>query len=330
MSPLLRPIAGSLLALAAGIAFAQAPAPLVVPEDANTTPTALPIVDEDSGRVEAFLLIEPGNGGRATRALDRLLERDRAPSMGAGLVIPMDNGRRASASLSLESSPTLGLLCNNSALARSVGSLAQHCLVARLGGNAGASAMPTPLLPQPGARAEVRLDGQNGGISASLGLGRYTLDAPLQLPGASDGAGRLMLSLQGLQVEQQDISLAGDIALGDEVWLSIGGTLARARVVPATSLLPGAVAPEWNTGTVTLGGGVGDFGGEIVGRVIDVPGADSRYSNLGLGLTWRAPWRARVSVGAENLVSRGKNPFSGSDDEEDGGRVPYIRYEQDL
>ena len=90
------------------------------------------------------------------------------------------------------------------------------------------------------------------------------------------------------------------------------------------------MAPEWNTGTVTLGGGVGDFGGEIVGRVIDVPGADSRYSNLGLGLTWRAPWRARVTVGAENLVSRGKNPFAGSEEEEDSGRVPYIRYEQDL
>ncbi len=329
MSPLLRPIAGSLLALAAGMAFAQAPAPLVVPDAADATPTALPLVDEDSGRVEAFLLIEPGNGGRATRALDRLLERDRSPSLGAGLVIPMDNGRRASASLSLEPSPTLGLLCNNSALARSVGSMAQHCLVARLGGSA-TGAVPTPLLPQAGARAEVRLDGQGGGVTASLGLGRYTLDSPLQLPGASDGAGRLMLSLQGLQVEQQDISLGGDLALGNEVWLSIGGTLARARVVPATSVLPGAVAPEWNTGTVTLGGGVGDFGGEIVGRVIDVPGADSRYSNLGLGLTWRAPWRARVTVGAENLVSRGKNPFAGSEEEEDSGRVPYIRYEQDL
>jgi len=229
MSPLLRPIAGSLLALAAGAAFAQAPAPLVVPETASTTPTALPLVDEDSGRVEAFLLIEPGNGGRATRALDRLLERDRSPSLGAGLVIPMDNGRRASASLSLEPSPTLGLLCDNSAVARRVGSMAQHCLVARLGGSAGNAAMPTPLLPQAGARAELRLEGQDGGVTASLGLGRYTLDSPLQLPGASDGAGRLMLSLQGLQVEQQDISLGGDLALGNEVWLSIGGTLARAR-----------------------------------------------------------------------------------------------------
>ena len=73
-----------------------------------------------------------------------------------------------------------------------------------------------------------------------------------------------------------------------------------------------------------------DIGGSALTDDIDVPGADSRYSNLGLGLTWRAPWRARVTVGAENLVSRGKNPFAGSEEEEDSGRVPYIRYEQDL
>ncbi len=323
MLPLLRPIAGCLLALAAVGVFAQSPAPLVVDADANTS-TALPLVNQDSGQVEAFLLIEPGQ--RSVRALDRLLARDRSPSLGAGLVIPMDNGRRASASLSLETNPTLGLLCNNSALARSVGTMARHCLVTRL--EAG-SAVTTPLLPQPSVRAEARLDGPRGSISASLGLGRYEGEAPLLLPGDTRGGERMLLSLEGLQIEQQDISLGGELEMGDEVWLSIGGTLARARVVPATTVLPGAVTPGWTSGTLTLGAGKGDFGGEIVGRVIDVPGAEGSYSNFGLGVTWRAPWRARFTVGAENLVSRGKNPFA-TGEEDDEGRVPYIRYEQDL
>jgi len=35
-------------------------------------------------------------------------------------------------------------------------------------------------------------------------------------------------------------------------------------------------------------------------------------------------------VGAENVVTRGKNPFSTGDAEQDEGTVPYVRYEQDL
>jgi hypothetical protein len=36
-----------------------------------------------------------------------------------------------------------------------------------------------------------------------------------------------------------------------------------------------------------------------------------------------------LTVGAENVVTRGKNPFSPSDSS-DEGTVPYVRYEQDL
>ena len=39
-------------------------------------------------------------------------------------------------------------------------------------------------------------------------------------------------------------------------------------------------------------------------------------------------------VGADNIVTRGKNPFGLPDarsvDSEDEGRVPYVRYQQDL
>jgi hypothetical protein len=43
--------------------------------------------------------------------------------------------------------------------------------------------------------------------------------------------------------------------------------------------------------------------------------------------------RARISVGADNLVTRGKNPFGmpeAAPADTDEGRVPYVRYQQDL
>lgn len=325
MLPLLRPIAATLLAIAASSALAQAPAPLVVPaNDSNTT--ALPIIRNN--QVEGFLLIESGSGSPARSSLDRILGRTASPGVGAGINIPLDNGRRIGTSLTLESNPTVGLLCNGNSVSRSFGSLAQHCMVANLSPN------PAPPLAysRPGVRAEARLEGNRSALTASLGLNRFDIETPLAMPGTTPGTvpSDRLLSLGGAEFEQENIGLLGEIKVGESGWVSIGGNLARARIVPA-SQLPGGVRPEWNTGTLSLGGGVGNFGGEIIGRVIEIPGSSNSYSNVGLGVTWRAPWRARLSVGAENLATRGKNPFATAEkDDEESSRVPYIRYEQDL
>ena len=325
MLPLLRPIVATLLSIAALSAMAQAPAPLVLPADQSNT-TALPIIRNN--QVEGFLLIESGAGTPARSSLDRILGRSASPGVGAGINIPLDNGRRIGTSLTLESNPTVGLLCEGNSVSRSFGSLAQHCLVANLA--------PNPTLPlaysRPGVRAEARLEGDRSALTASLGLNRFNVETPLALPGTLPGTGPsdVLLSLNGAEFEQENIGLVGELKVGESGWVSIGGTLARARIVPA-SQLPGGVRPEWNTGTLSLGGGVGNFGGEVIGRVIEVPGSSNTFSNVGLGVTWRAPWRARLSVGAENLATRGKNPFSGAEkDDDESSRVPYIRYEQDL
>ena len=325
MLPLLRPIAAVLLTIAALPALAQAPAPLVLPADSSST-TALPIIRNN--QVEGFLLIESGAGTPARSSLDRILGRTTSPAIGAGISLPLDNGRRIGTSHTLESNPTVGLLCDGNRVSRSFGTLAQHCMLA--------NQTPNPVLPlaysRPGVRAEARLDGDRSALTASLGLNRFDIETPLALPGTTPGAAPsdLLLSLNGAEFEQQDIGLLGELKVGESGWVSIGGTLARARIVPAGQL-PGGVRPEWNTGTLSLGGGVGNFGGEVIGRVIEMPGNPNRYSNVGLGVTWRAPWKARLSVGAENLASRGKNPFSTADkDDDESSRVPYIRYEQDL
>jgi hypothetical protein len=326
MTSLRRIAAATCLALAATTAAAQAPAPLVVPNAADQETTALPIIRNN--QVEGFLLIESGSNQGTRSSLDRILGRQvSSPSVGAGVVFPLEQGRRVSTSLTLESNPTIGLLCNGGAVSRNFGSLSRDCLVANL-----APGPAAPLaLSQPGVRAEARLQGDSGSLSASLGLNRFEIDGPLMLPGAVDGSGpQLALALNGVDIEQEDIGLLGELKVGDSGWVSIGGTLARARIIPANQL-PGGLPPQWNSGTLSVGGGVGNFGGEIIGRVIEIPGGTASYSNVGLGVTWRAPWRARLSVGAENVISRGQNPFApGSEDGEDEDRVPYIRYEQDL
>lgn len=323
---LLRSLAvATLLALAATGAHAQAPSPLVVSADDAAT-TALPIIRNN--QVEGFLLIEAGATDASRSSLDRILGRSgTSPAVGAGLRIPMDDGRRASASLSLDTNPTIGLLCNGNSLSRSFGSLAQHCLVANL-----AAGPATPLaLARPGVRAEARLEGDTASLTATLGLNRFRSEAPTALPGAVSGlpGADLTRPLGGIDIEQEDIGLLGEIRVGESGWVSIGGTLARARIVPV-SQLPGGLPPEWNSGSFSIAGGSGNFGGEIIGRVIEIPGSTASYSNIGLGVTWRAPWRARLSVGAENVVSNGKNPFAPRQKDDDDSRVPYIRYEQDL
>ena len=37
-----------------------------------------------------------------------------------------------------------------------------------------------------------------------------------------------------------------------------------------------------------LSGGFGNFGGEITGQMIEVPGQPARYRSVGAGATWRA------------------------------------------
>ena len=323
----LRATALALLALAATGAFAQAPAPLVVENNDDGATTALPIIRNN--QVEGFLLIESDATAGARSSLDRILGRNHSPAVGAGLSLPMDNGRRVSASLSLESNPTLGLLCEGTSVSQNFGALAQHCMVANLSTNAAAPLASS----QAGLRAEARLEGDRSALSASLGLNRFELEGPIALPGVNPviGATDLALSLNGLDVEQEDIGLLGELKVGRSGWVSIGGTLARARIVSPNQLL-GGLPPQWNNGSLSLSAGQGNFGGEIVGRVVEIPGSSVRYSNVGVGLTWRAPWRARLSVGAENLMSSGRNPFAPpSDDQNDeSARVPYIRYEQDL
>lgn len=216
-------------------------------------------------------------------------------------------GNTLDAAFGVAAGDTLGLVCDRrSGLATAIGNLANHCMLATLDGgsdrqlNAGAS------LVRGGNR-----------VGLIVGNARETLPAWLS---PSNKAGKL---------DQNSLTLYGQKNIGREATVSIGGTLARARLIPADDI-PSEVADRWTTKTFTVGAGVGNFGANIIGRVVDTPGLPGQWSGLGLGLTWRTPWSGQLTVGAENIVTRGKNPFAPSNADKDEGTVPYVRYEQDL
>jgi hypothetical protein len=316
----LRLITCLLLALAATSAFAQSK--LLTGNEPTGNTTVLPLWNTQNGQVDALLLIEPS-------VLPQLPSQRiiRPAGKAAG-----SDSLQLRAGLSLEANPGMGVLCNSGSVITSVGSMAGHCMLVNLS-NQGLS-------PIPGSKSSVngslQLQRSRASVIGSVGVGRETLGGNLNSIGNSAADRRLLDSLLGSStatLDSRNASLIGQVSLGTQSWVSIGGKLARVRLIP-TDQIRGGLPAEWNSGSLSLGGGIGNFGGEITGQMIEVPGQANRYSSLGAGVTWRTPWRARLSVGADNIVTRGKNPFGLPDARPDAdseeGRVPYVRYQQDL
>lgn len=305
-------------------AHAQATPPRLIPEgqNSNSNSTAvLPIWINGGNKIEALLLLEPGSPSAWQSML--------APtsSLGAGLQLTTNSGNRYRSGLSLDGGrSSLGLFCDNSLGITSLDSLAGHCQLANLQSNGAA----------PGLHTELGFERRNLRVTAGLGVRRFEAGKgalPISLPG-----GHTPTSLDNLlggssisRIDQKEASLLGEVKIGSQGWISIGGTVARARII-STAQLPGAQSPTLNSGLISLGGGAGNFSGSVTGRTIELPGQSGRYTTAGIGVTWRTPWRSQLSVGAESLLSKGKNPFlpAGDKGNKDEGSVPFVRYEQDL
>jgi hypothetical protein len=253
--------------------------------------TVLPVWNNVSGKVEALLVLEPVGGAQA----------------GARWRF----GRTAlDATFGLNAGDSLGLLCDRrSGVASSLGTLSSNCLLASFGNNAAGD--------DGSRRASVGASVGRGGnrLGVSVGSGHDTLPAWLT-PGRT-----------GARVEANDLTVVVRRDLGTQGYVSLAGTLAKARLVSAEEMP--ALADRWNSRSLTLGAGTGAFGASIVGHVVDAPGQE-KWEALGLGLTWRTPWSGQLTVGADNVVTRGKNPFAPSAAGDEEGAVPYVRYEQDL
>ena len=131
------------------------------------------------------------------------------------------------------------------------------------------------------------------------------------------------------RAEQTDLAMFAEYNIGRSGVVSIAGTTAKARLMSATEMPQ--LADRWNSKGLSIGGGVGAFRANVFGRVVEVPGQPGKWEGFGVGLTWRTPWSGQLSVGAENVVTRGKNPFAPpTANGEEEGTVPYVRYQQDL
>lgn len=274
--------AALVLALASGNAQAQ------LKKTSRSASRVVPVLNKDSGKLEAVLLLEPataGVGGRLRFGKTTL-----------------------EATYGVQAGDSLAMLCDRkTGLSAAIGQLANNCVMATLDRSGNVSRHSS---------AGLSLNRGGGRLGLSIGSGNDTLPAWLsssQLPA---------------KVQSSDFSLLAEKTLGSEAFVSVGGTVARARLVPAADMP--RFADQWNTRSLSIGGGYGAFGANIVGRVVNVPGENEVWKGLGLGLTWRTPWNGQLSVGADNLVTRGKNPFSLKGDQADEGTVPYVRYQQDL
>lgn len=252
----------------------------------------LPVWDK-SGKLEAVLLLEPTG----------------TPAAGARWRV---GSTTLDAAFGLEAGDSLGLVCDrNNGLAGAIGNLANNCMLAAFdngnddGGNGSRRLSAGAAISRAGNL-----------LGFNVGNGRDTLPAWLSPNG------------QDSRLEQNTLTLYGQKNLGREATVSIGGTWARARLIPAGDVP--ALADRWTSKSLTVGAGYGDFGASIVGRVVDTPGEAEQWQGLGIGLTWRTPWSGQLTVGAENVITRGKNPFSPGNGETDEGTVPYVRYKQDL
>ncbi|WP_448136335.1 XOO1806 family protein [Stenotrophomonas rhizophila] len=255
--------------------------------------TVIPVWNKGSGKVEALLYLEP-TGEQAVGARWHF-------------------GRSSlDAAFGLSSGDSLGLLCNSSR-GTSISGLASHCMLASLGDDD----ENTSLSRRVSGTAAFNRPGGRLGITA--GTGRDTLPAWLAGPNKSPA----------LRAEQNDLTVFGRKNIGREGFVSIGGTYAKARLVPLSDASP-AIVDRWDSKSLTIGAGYGNFSGNIIGRVVDVPGQPGKWEGLGVGLTWRTPWSGQLTVGAENVITRGKNPFAPRNESTDEGTVPYVRYEQDL
>ncbi len=254
--------------------------------------TALPVWNNTDGKLEGVLLLEP-TGEAAAGARWRF------------------GSNTLSTAFGLEAGDSLGLVCNRQAgIVSNIGNLASHCMLATLGND-------HDDVDSQRVSLGASLSRPAGKLGVSAGTGRDTLPNWLS-PGKAPGN----------RIEQNDLTVFGQKNIGSQGFVSIGGTVARARLVPASEV-PN-FADQWNSKSLTFGGGYGPFSANIIGRVVDVPGQPGKWEGLGLGVTWRTPWSGQLTVGAENVVTRGKNPFSLTNDNSNEGTIPYVRYEQDL
>jgi hypothetical protein len=264
----------------------------------NTTPTVIPVWNLHSGQIEALLVLEsdPHQRGRAWV---------QAPQRGSSSAAMPGTG--------VNFTSGMAIFCSGQAGGFNQLSVLGECQFGK----------PTsryPAINSPGLATKAML--------------KRTPESDLGFSGAG-GAQRRMLPTefdapQPAAVKSQNLSAAQ----ASEGWVSINGTLSKGRLIPA-SQFPKGVPTEWDRGAFEIPKRERSLSGEVVGNVVQIPGQDSNLKSVGAGLSWKTPWKSKVSVGAESLLSQGRSSMDLSNqspiiDQRVDGVQPYVRVEIDL
>ncbi len=278
------------------LALGAAPGAFAQSKANNANTAILPVIysDSDNGnKVGAYLLLEPTDNPRT------------------GARWRFGGKNELDAAFGLEAGDSLALLCSGkSGLGSALSSLVNNCKLGSIsddGDDDSHHASATAALSRPG-----------GSVGLTAGKGKAKLPAWL-----TPNTGRAS------NININDLTVFAQKNIGREGTVSIAGTMAKAQLIPSGDI-PAGLADSWDSKTLSIGGAYGAFGASIIGQVVSTPG-QQQWEGLGIGLTWRTPWSGQLTIGADNLVTRGKNPFSpNSDAKQDEGAIPYVRYEQDL
>ncbi len=276
----------------------------------------LPVWNNHSGKVEALLLLQPAPG------------LDGSALFGAGARVNTGHGI-LQGNVNFEKGNGLALLCNSSTGLVTLGSLAGRCLVTSLDapGNPG-NPFQSALMPSSSAvRAEARFTRPQSLFELSVGKSDFNTTPNDWL---SPNSGLLPgLGILSGHISSQDVTARGRVNIGDDGWVSIGGTLAHAQLIPAAGQ-SSADVQHWNTTSLGVAVGRGRISGEVIGRVVDLPGQGNTLGSLGIGFSWQTPWNGKLSFGAEKATGAGPLAPASKTGQTDEGTVPYVRYHQDL
>lgn len=109
--------------------------------------------------------------------------------------------------------------------------------------------------------------------------------------------------------------------------LDLGASIGRIRLTPDVS----GARPLYQQTALSLGLGSSVLSANITGRFhspLRPLGTDTQsWTGIDLGVTWHTPWRAELSIGAQNLIA---NPPLSGNEASNQARTPYVQYQQDL
>jgi hypothetical protein len=267
----------------------------------NTTPTVIPVWNVHSGQIEALLVIEnnPETKGRSwVRA-----------SKNSSIIWP----NQIANSANLDSG--MALFCAGQANSFNQLSGLENCQMGKK-----SNQYPAINSPSLETKAMLQRKAQNTNLSILSSLStkeRQLLATEFDMPNA--------VSRKGLNLTNTSTT---------EGWVSVDGNLSRAKLIPA-SQFPKGVPTEWDNSTFDIPERKNSISGEVVGNVIKIPGQDSNIQSIGAGLSWKTPWKGKVSLGAESMLSQGRATNSTSNqapinNNQIDGVQPYVRVEIDL